>query len=108
MRSRRDADRPRRADPFDLSLERPFTVEHLNALIAAIGDIHAALRVDINRVRRVELALPASACAPRLEEPPCAIELRDARIAVSVRNVDVPRRVPGNSRRLVEIVAGHT
>src|SRR5882672_7651391 len=83
VRRRGDAERPRRARPLRLRsaarLRRPGPdrdgrvrrhrhvdreraqqlargVEHLDAAVAAVGDVHAILRVDRDRVQRVELA----------------------------------------------------
>ena len=58
MRARRDADRPRVADVVVDRLEVQVVVEHLDARVAAVADVDVALRVDRDRVRRVQLAGP--------------------------------------------------
>src|SRR6266496_1905680 len=65
--ARRDADRPRGAHIAELSLERTVSVEHLNATIAAIGDVETALCVEGETRRHVELAGLGSALTPVLE-----------------------------------------
>src|SRR5258707_6333636 len=49
----------------ELALEGALPVEHLDAPVAAVGDVDVALRVGGDRVRRVELAgLPALTTLP--------------------------------------------
>ena len=42
-------------------------VEHLNAAVAAVGDVDIALRIRRDAVRRIELAGPIAGLAPRLQ-----------------------------------------
>ena len=95
VRSRRDAQRPRRARCLrqraagrfelgdvgdfpdrrlgtrrhrhvdaDLAQQVAFAVEHLDAAVAAVGDVDIALRVGGDAMRRVELARLVAAVAP--------------------------------------------
>src|SRR5204863_144842 len=52
-----------------------------------------------------ELALFGAARSPRLHEHALAVELGHARVAVAVRDEDVPRRVPPDVGRPAEHVA---
>src|SRR5262249_24941507 len=70
----------------------PVLVEDLDAVVGAVADEDAALGVDGNRVRRVELSGRRAFLAPRLDELPVLRELDDARVgipAVPVRDEDV-------------------
>src|SRR5688572_31578526 len=51
-----DEHAPRRAEVRPLRQELPFLIEHLHALVAAIADIEAAIRIDRDAVRLVELS----------------------------------------------------
>ncbi len=67
-----DRDRARLAELRPARDEVALLVEHLDALVAAIGDVEPALGVDLDAVRIVELerqaAFGADAAAPRLDE----------------------------------------
>src|SRR5215469_11697738 len=129
MRARRDADRPRRArrkgTGGDLRLARDITdgrlrawrhrnvdyhlpfeiavaVEHLNAMVAAIGDINVAVIVGRDRMRRVELTGPVAAIAPGLEPFAVLVGLGDPRIDVAVADIGVVGGVEGDVGDLPE------
>ena len=108
LRAGRDADGTGRAHVLELGLERAVVVEHLNALVAHIGDVDVALGIDGDRVRSIELAGFGTGRAPGLGEPPGLVELGDAGVAVPVGDEDVAGSVPGHIGGLVEIVAGDT
>ena len=48
----------------DLRLEVAVAVEHLDALVAGVGDVDVALRVDRDAVQRVELPGLGAASGP--------------------------------------------
>src|SRR5262245_13723708 len=62
--ARRDADGLRVADTLDLGLERAVVIEHLDALVAAIGRVDVALRINGDAVDAGELAGRVAALAP--------------------------------------------
>src|SRR5260370_11568271 len=69
VRPGRDAQRLGRTHIRDLCLEGAIAVEHLDALIAGVGDIDVALRVDRDRAGGgAELARLGALRAPRLDE----------------------------------------
>ena len=87
----------------DLRLERAFTVEHLDAFVAGIGDVNVAGRVRRDTANLIELPLPRSGVSPGLDEVPVLGELGDAIVGtVAVRHVDIAGAVPGHIRRAVE------
>src|SRR5688500_7603856 len=58
----------------------PFLIEHLHALVAAIADVEAAVRIDRDAVRLVELSgLGAFAAPPRQKRAVFRI-FHDARV----------------------------
>ena len=108
LRAGRDADGPGRAHVRELGLERAVVVEHLNALIAHIGDVDVAAGIDGDGVRNIELAGFGTGRAPGLDELPVLVELGDAGVAVTVGDENVAGSVPGHVEGLVEVVAGDT
>ena len=86
----------------DLAQELAVAVEHLDAPVAAVGDIDIALGVGADAVRRAELARLAAAVAPGLHPVAVLVDLGDARIDVAVADIGVARRVPGHVGRLTE------
>ena len=86
----------------ELTLERPLAVEHLDAPVAAVGDVDVALRVGGDRVRRVELAGLRALAAPRFQPFAVPVHLGDARIDVSVADIGVAGRVEGDVGHLSE------
>src|SRR5262249_19781764 len=68
----------------DLAQEGSLAVEHLDAAVAAVGDVEVALRVRGDRMRRVELAGLGTAVAPGLHPVAVLVDLGDARVDVAV------------------------
>src|SRR5262245_16064609 len=64
----RDEQPARRTRVFRLAHESPVAVEHLDALIVAVGDVDETLAVDHDRMGEVELSRPLPLLAPQLEE----------------------------------------
>src|SRR5262249_19976184 len=87
-------------------------VEDLNPLVAGVGDIHVALRVERDAAQRVELTRVAAPESPRLDEVAVLVELRHPRVAAvhrhAVGDVDVAGTIPGDVRRTHEAVAGNS
>ncbi len=105
MRPRRDADRPRVADVRVHGLQRHVVVQNHDAAVAAVADVDVALRVDGDRVRRVELIRPVALARRQLrDEPAVLVVLHDARVDVAVGDEDVALRVPGDVGRASEAV----
>ena len=71
-------------------------IEDLNAIVGPIGDIHAAVSVDGNRMWRVELAVSGAGCPPGQQELSVLVELYDTRIAISVAYKKRAIRQPGD------------
>ena len=96
---------PVHVDPLRFVLA--VAVEHLDAVILAVGDVHPALRVGGDVVRDVELAGIRARLAPREQQLSVRRVLVHARIAVAVAHVDL---APGRQRRVraaVERQAAH-
>ena len=105
----RDAHRNRRADVAELRLERAGIVEHLDALIARVGDIDIALRVEGDRLDAAELSGTITRRAPVREELAVFVELGDAIvIADAVGDVDIAGAIPRHVRRTTEAGSGNT
>src|SRR5437588_9961306 len=62
--ARRDADRLRVADILDLGLEGAVVIKHLDALVAAVGGVDVALRINGDAVNAGERAGRVAALAP--------------------------------------------
>src|SRR5687767_15151990 len=93
----------RRADVAELRLERAFRVEHLDSLVAGVGDVDVALRIDGNRFHAVELALAGARRSPVLDEASVLVQLGHAVVrAHAVGDVDVAGAIPGDIRGAVE------
>src|SRR5262249_27041066 len=109
VRARRDADRRWRGDVRNLWLRVAVAVEHLNPLVAGVGDVDVALRIERDAAQRVELADFAAALSPRLDEVAVLVELGDARVAGARRravgDVDVAVLVPRDACGAHEAVA---
>src|SRR5207237_10738556 len=102
-RPRRLAQRQRRADVAELRLVRPVGVEDLNALVARVGDVDVAARVDGEALHSGELTVLGSGRSPLLEELAVLVEFRDAVVrADPVCDVDVARAVPRDVGRTAE------
>src|SRR6516162_233427 len=68
-------------------------VEHLDAVVLAVGDIDPAIRVTADVVRDVELAGIGAGFAPRHQELAVRRVFVDAGIAIAVGDIDLlPRR----------------
>ena len=77
----------------------PFLGQDLDAVVVAVGDDQPALGVELDRVRRPELARPRSRLADGPEELPVPVEHRDASdeirvldVRMTLRDVDVAVR----------------
>src|SRR5262249_18373791 len=64
----RDKQPARRARVFRLAYEIAIAIEHLDALVVAVGDVDEALAVDHDRMGEVELSGPLALRAPQLDE----------------------------------------
>ena len=94
MRPGRDANRGWSPNIHDLALEGSLAVENLNSLIPAVGDVHVALRVDRDPVRRGELAWIRASRPPGFDELTVFIELGDSGVAVSICDINITRGIP--------------
>ena len=91
----------------ELRLEVPVAVEHLDALVADVGDVDVALRVDRQALHAGELTVPRAGRAPLRDELAVLVELRDAvGVADAVGDVDVAGAIPRDVGRTVERRAG--
>src|SRR6202034_79859 len=77
-------------------------VEDLNASIAAVRNIEVALGVGLNRMQNPELPRPRPKLAPRLNPISVSVVLGDAGIDVTVADISVSGRVPGDIGHLPE------
>src|SRR5205085_2722246 len=73
-----NADGLRCADVGDLRLERTLPVEHLDAMIARVGDVDIARGIASNTANLVELSLRRSGLPPRFREVAVLVEFCDA------------------------------
>src|SRR5258706_8566123 len=69
-------------------------IEHLDTPIGAIADVEVVVAVRHNSMREAELSRRSSLFAPGLHPIAILVEFRDARVDISVRNVDVAVGVP--------------
>src|SRR6184192_152969 len=76
--------RPVHVDP--LRLVFAIAVEHLHAMVLAVGDIDPAIRIAADVMRDVELAGIGAGLAPGEQEFTVRAEFMDPRIAVAVRD----------------------
>ena len=90
-------------------LEVAVGVEHLDAAVAAVGDVDVVVAVDLDVVRVVDAArvlvgvvAAAPELPPRLDPVAVLVELRDARVHVAVADVDVVVAIPRHVGRAVE------
>src|SRR5258706_6591323 len=86
----------------DGAQEVAVAVEHLDAPVEAIGDVDVSLRIGGDVVGRIELARFVTAIAPRLQPVAVPVGLRDARIDVTVADVDVARGIERHVGDLAE------
>src|SRR5215469_1149962 len=92
-----------------LPQELTIAIKDLNATVLAVANVNH-IPIDCNGVRRIELPRTSALHSPTREHTPVPIELQDARISVTIGDIDVSVPVPGNIRGLVEmkdIVAGN-
>jgi len=67
-----------------LPKELSFTVEDLDAAIAAVGHVDVVFGVDSNAVRSAELSRLVSGFSPRLNPLAVFVNFRDARINIAM------------------------
>src|ERR1700680_1098959 len=84
-------------------LEISVQVEYLNAAVAAIGGVEVAVAIDSDVVRIPEMTgifigvdSARSGSSPMLDPVPVFVELRDARIEITVAHVNIVVFVPGD------------
>src|SRR5262249_1906465 len=77
-------------------------IEHLHAMILAVGDIDPAFFVSANVVHDVELTWIAPRFAPREKQLSVGRILVYSGVAVAVRNIYVPLRGEGHMRAAIE------
>src|SRR5580658_159420 len=68
---------------FPIRDELTIRIEHLNATVGAVGDVHPLLRIHRDPVRHIELAGPRAFLAPRRQELPGFGKLHDPRVGIS-------------------------
>src|SRR5437867_744199 len=102
VRAGTDANGPRCADVIVNFDEVQIAVEYLNTPVPAVRDVNISFGVGRDRARRVHLSRLRSTRTDFFDDTAVLVVLRNARIAVSVRNVDVPCGIPGNIGRPVE------
>src|SRR5262245_20105621 len=100
----RDEQAARRAWVLRLAQEGSVRVEHLDALVVAVGHVDEALGIDRHGMRDVELARSLALASPRRDEVAVAVELEYARLALAVtlHHVNVTVGGKGHVVRLVE------
>ena len=81
-------------------------VEDLDPVVLAVAHVEPPLPVDLDVVRRVELAWLRTLLAPRLHERPIAPEPHHSRVAVAIGNVEVAIRMKRDVRRPEEQLLG--
>src|SRR5207247_5179296 len=88
-----------------LRFERALAVEHLDAVVACVGNVDVAGCVAGDPADAFELALAGPRLAPRLEEVAVLVELRDAVVrSKPVSTVDVAGAMPRHIGRPIEAV----
>src|SRR5207248_3664080 len=86
----------------DLAQKCTVTLEHLNAVISAIGDVDVVLRIDGDTMWSVELPRLIAGFTPGLQPTTIFVDLRNSRIDVTIADISVARSVPGHVRYLAE------
>src|SRR5208283_1809964 len=94
MRSRRDANRRGSPRIQKLCLVGPLAVEDLNSPVSGVSDIHVALRIERDTVRRVELTWRYPSGTPGLDKLAVLVELGHPGVAVAIGHKDVSSRIP--------------
>src|SRR5690606_8285544 len=92
----------RHVEPGPLGHESALRVEHLDALILAVGDVDLVATVDGDEMDDGERAGPGSGLPPGAQQRAIGCEAMDAAIAIAVRNVDLAVRREGDAGRHVE------
>ncbi len=77
-----------------LPQEFSVAIEHLDAVVAAIGDVDVPLRVSGDAMRRIELAGTGAAVAPRFQPVAVFVHLCDPRVDVAVADEGVAGGIP--------------
>src|SRR6266571_4012012 len=75
-----------------LGLILAVAVEHLDAMVLAVGDIHPAVGVAADVVGNVELARVGAGSSPRAKQGAVGRVLVDARVPVAVRDIEIALR----------------
>src|ERR1044071_2712918 len=70
--------------------------------VSCVGRVDVTLGVNHNRIHRPEHSVCGSFRAPRLDEYALVVEFCDARIAHSIGDKNIARRIPGDIGRPVE------
>src|SRR5215831_13039596 len=78
----------------DLPEKLSLPVENLDAAIATVRNVHLALGIDGNVVRRVELAGFSTRLAPGLQPGAVPGGFGHPRVDIAVADVRVARRIP--------------
>src|SRR5271167_3135382 len=94
MRPGRNADRPGSTHIQVRFLELAAVIENLNSPVAPVANVDIALRVGREGVRRIELSGLGASRSPGLDEHTVLVELRDARVAIAIRNENVACGIP--------------
>src|SRR6185436_12043416 len=82
-------------------------VEHLDAMVLAIGDVYPALRIAADVVRDVELAGIGTGFAPGKQQLAIRRVLVDTRVAVPVSDVDITARRQSGMRAAMKRFSAH-
>src|SRR5216684_1082823 len=84
------------------ALEIAIGIKDLDAMVRAITNINIVVEVDGDRVWQVELTGAGTLRSPRLHPVAVLVDFGDTRVDVTVSDVDVALRVPGDIGRLTE------
>ena len=98
----RDEDVLRRAEVVPFAQVLAVGIEDLDAVVLAVADVDDARGIDRDRVNGIELAPTRAGLAPRGDVLAFRGELDDARVAVTVGDVDLARGSEGKVGRPVE------
>src|SRR5262249_29097865 len=106
VRAAGNTDGPPGADVGDLAYRLQVVVEHLIAIVGAIGDPDVALQVHLQTVGQVEFPRTAAGLftACLRQEAAIFVILHDAVVAVTVGDKDVALRLPADIGRAAELV----
>ena len=90
-----------------LRLVLALAVEHLDAVVLAVGHVHPAVGVAADVVGNVELAGVGAGLTPREDRRPVRRELVHPRVAVAVGHVEIALRRQGGVCAAIERLAAH-